>query len=107
MRCAEIKIDNIFVQIQDESLIAELYLSNNPTDPAGFDPLTHPSTIRFRPLKWDYFKEGANLLDFDIALGDWGVASWTDSHLSELIQPVALRAPEVLIKAPWGPATDL
>lgn len=40
-------------------------------------------------------------------LGDWGVASWTDRHLSELIQPVALRAPEVLIKAPWGPATDL
>lgn len=39
MRCAEIKIDNIFVQIQDESLIAELYLSNNPTDPAGFDPI--------------------------------------------------------------------
>lgn len=40
-------------------------------------------------------------------MGDWGVACWTDSHLSELIQPVALRAPEVLIKAPWGPAADL
>lgn len=39
-------------------------------------------------------------------MSDWGVASWTDSHLSELIQPVALRAPEVLIKAPWGPAAD-
>lgn len=30
-----------------------------------------------------------------------------NSHLSELIQPVALRASEVLIEALWGPAIDL
>jgi serine/threonine-protein kinase SRPK3 len=95
------------VQIQDDSLISELYLPNNPADPAAFDTSTDPSTIQSQPLKWDYFRGGANLLVFDIALGDWGVASWTDSHLSELIQPVALRAPEVLIRAPWGPAANL
>ncbi|EAS31948.3 CMGC/SRPK protein kinase [Coccidioides immitis RS] len=103
----DIKPDNIFVQIQDESLISKLYLPNNPADPAGFDTSTNPSSIQCQPLKWDYFQNGANLLEFDIALGDWGVASWTHSHLTELIQPVALRAPEVLIKAPWGPSTDL
>lgn len=103
----DIKPDNIFVQIQDDSLISELYLPNNPADPAAFDTSTDPSTIRSQPLKWDYFRKGANLMEFNIALGDWGVASWTDSHLSELIQPVALRAPEVLIRAPWGPAADL
>jgi serine/threonine-protein kinase SRPK3 len=47
------------------------------------------------------------MLDFDIALGDWGVASWTHCHLTELIQPVSLHAPEVLIGAAWGPETDL
>ncbi|EFW14742.1 conserved hypothetical protein [Coccidioides posadasii str. Silveira] len=103
----DIKPDNIFVQIQDDSLISKLYLPNNPADPAAFDTSTHPCTIRSQPLKWDYFQKGANFMEFNIALGDWGVASWVHSHLSELIQPVALRAPEVLIKAPWGPATDL
>ncbi|KAL2376477.1 hypothetical protein RJZ90_007474 [Blastomyces dermatitidis] len=68
----------------------ELYLPNNPADLADFDTSTDPSTIRSQPLKWDYFRKGANLMKFNIALGDWGVASWTDSHLSELIQPVAL-----------------
>ncbi|KKZ62124.1 hypothetical protein EMCG_03367 [[Emmonsia] crescens] len=75
-------------------------LLNNPADPAAFDMSTDPSTIRSRPLKWDYFSEGASLREFNIALGDCGVASWMNSHLSELIQPVALRAPEVLIGAP-------
>ncbi|WEW56931.1 serine/threonine protein kinase [Emydomyces testavorans] len=103
----DIKPDNIFVQIQDDSLISELYLPNNPADPAAFDTSTEPSTIRSQPLKRHYFRKGANPMEFDIALGDWGVASWTDSHLCELIQPVALRAPEVLIGAPWGPAADL
>lgn len=41
-----------------------------------------------------------------MAIGDWGVSSWADNHLTELIQPVALRAPEVLIKAPWDATTD-
>jgi serine/threonine-protein kinase SRPK3 len=35
------------------------------------------------------------------------VANWTNTHLTELIQPVLLRAPEVLIGAPWGPTVDL
>ncbi|CBF87732.1 predicted protein [Aspergillus nidulans FGSC A4] len=78
-----------------------------------------PST----PLRRYYFNEDdkARVSEIDIALGDWGVSSWTDPHLSENIQPVALRAPEVLIHAPgtqaptfgtstpsclnWGPGT--
>jgi serine/threonine-protein kinase SRPK3 len=45
-------------------------------------------------------------MNFDISLGDWGVSSWTTKHLSELIQPITLRSPEVLIAAPWGWTTD-
>ncbi|KFY19848.1 hypothetical protein V491_04168 [Pseudogymnoascus sp. VKM F-3775] len=44
---------------------------------------------------------------FDIVLRDWGVASWADNRLTEIIQPVALPTPEVLIGAPWGAAADL
>jgi len=45
-------------------------------------------------------------MNFDISLGDWGVSSWTTKHLSELIQPIALRSPEVLIGVPWDWKTD-
>ena len=47
------------------------------------------------------------MMMLDIALSDWGVASWTTKHLTEMIQPVLLRAPEVLLEAPWGPAVDI
>lgn len=43
---------------------------------------------------------------FSVVLGDWGVASWKDNHLTENIQPVALRAPEVLLDVPWDEAVD-
>ncbi|KAJ9602681.1 hypothetical protein H2200_012875 [Cladophialophora chaetospira] len=45
--------------------------------------------------------------DVQISLGDWGAASWVDRHLTKLIQPVTLRAPEVLIEAEWDYTTDL
>lgn len=35
------------------------------------------------------------------------IASWTHNHLSYLIQPPALRAPEVTIGAPWGTGVDI
>ncbi|KAI9929454.1 hypothetical protein MW887_000926 [Aspergillus wentii] len=103
----DIKPSNIMVKIKNESVISDLYLPNNPPDPAAYNSSTDPSIIKCQPLKHDYFHQGADFLDFDIVLGDWGVASWTRFHLSELIQPVALRSPEVLIKGPWGPSTDL
>lgn len=42
-----------------------------------------------------------------MTLGDWGVSSWADNHLTTLIQPVMLRAPEVLIGAPWDASADI
>ncbi|KAK3625445.1 hypothetical protein LTR56_014300 [Elasticomyces elasticus] len=42
-----------------------------------------------------------------IQIIDLGVASWIDKHLSDRIQPVHLRAPEVILGAPWGPPVDI
>ena len=50
------------------------------------------------PLHRFYVNEAdvTRVIEFDVALGDWGVASWTDRHLSEL--PFALlRSSSVLI----------
>ncbi|SMR60943.1 unnamed protein product [Zymoseptoria tritici ST99CH_1E4] len=38
---------------------------------------------------------------------DFGVASWIDRHLSDNVQPEHLRAPEVILGAPWGPPIDI
>lgn len=35
------------------------------------------------------------------------MSSWVNKHLTENIQPVALRAPEVLIRAPWDTKVDV
>lgn len=50
---------------------------------------------------------GFNLLTLEVSLADWGVACWKDKHLSETIQPPLLRAPEVILEAPWDKAVDL
>ncbi|KAK1061082.1 hypothetical protein LTR33_012768 [Friedmanniomyces endolithicus] len=42
-----------------------------------------------------------------VVIIDLGVASWTDKHLSDNIQPEHLRAPEVILGAPWGPPVDI
>ncbi|KAH8120747.1 serine/threonine-protein kinase SRPK3 [Trichoderma asperellum] len=103
----DIKPDNIFVKFRDYSLIESGYLNDisipqqNREEPQ-YCPI--PSWL----LRAFYFNRADDTRadEFDIALGDWGVASWTTKHLTEKIQPVALRSPEVLIEAPWGTATD-
>lgn len=65
------------------------------------------TVIPSRSLHQHYFNMADNFAKFDIVLGDSRVAIWGDNHMTELIQPVALRAPEALIKAPWNATTDL
>ncbi|KAG6301901.1 hypothetical protein E4U45_003091 [Claviceps purpurea] len=41
-----------------------------------------------------------------VRLIDFGVASWREKHLLDQIQPLALRAPEVTLGAPWDTGVD-
>lgn len=94
---ADIKPDNIMVQIRDTSIIDQ-YLTGTPVDPALLnDPAILPCSIRSEVL--GSYNPG-DVLHLDICLGDWGAASWSHQHLSKIIQPVLLRAPEVVIFAP-------
>lgn len=43
---------------------------------------------------------------FELVLGDFGVARWTDVHQCDLIQPRYLRSPEVLLGSFWDESTD-
>ncbi|KAK7740306.1 hypothetical protein SLS63_001508 [Diaporthe eres] len=103
-----LKPDNIFVKYRDFSLVEKDYLVEMPLPKQNRDEESY-TPVRSVPLRWSYFNEdqGKDVFGFDIVLGDWGVSSWADKHLTELIQPVKLRAPECLIQAPWDAKVDV
>lgn len=46
-------------------------------------------------------------MNLNIALSDWGVASFINRRLTEEIQPLLLRTPGVLLSAPWDEKVDI
>ncbi|KAF2161550.1 hypothetical protein M409DRAFT_27948 [Zasmidium cellare ATCC 36951] len=112
----DIKQSNIMVQIPDESLLMRSPKESDDDLRAREKSVSdeRPATgndgyaiIPSKGLRDDYFGEDYNLMNLDIALADWGVATWADKHLSELIQPVLLRAPEVSLEAPCDQSVDI
>ncbi|KAG8413358.1 hypothetical protein J3458_012928 [Metarhizium acridum] len=49
----------------------------------------------------------SEMASLHVRIIDFGVASWRENHLSDLIQSPALRAPEVTIGAPWDTGVDI
>ncbi|KAI0406774.1 kinase-like domain-containing protein [Xylaria palmicola] len=101
----DIQPSNILMKVEDYSLIESKYLKETPV-PHQNRAEEHYTVIPSAPLHDYYFDPETSDGMFEVALADWGVSSWTDEHLTENIQPIALRSPEVLIKAPWGVETD-
>lgn len=102
---ADIKPTNIMVQIKNPFII-DRYLAEMPVDPTLLnDPDVLPSSIQSRSLGNYYITGPVN--DLDICLGDFGAAGWSRDKFPRPIQPLRLRAPEVIISAPWGPAVDI
>ncbi|KAM3434141.1 hypothetical protein MY4824_005600 [Beauveria thailandica] len=99
----DIQPSNIFVQIRDRSLL-ERYLQEQK--PPQQDRKVPYMPIPSRSLRRYYFQKNDSIDGFSAVLGDWGVASWKNKRFSQNIQPVALRAPEVLLKAPWDETID-
>jgi serine/threonine-protein kinase SRPK3 len=101
----DIKPDNVMIQISDVSII-DRYLAENPVDPSLLSGTAIlPCSIPSQNLGSYYLT--SDVSDPDICLIDWGAASWSHQHLTRLIQPVLLRAPEVVIFAPWDTAVDV
>ncbi|KAE8421303.1 hypothetical protein BDV36DRAFT_305173 [Aspergillus pseudocaelatus] len=90
-----IHADNIFVKFRDYSLIESGYLADVAI-PQQDRSEGQYSVVPSTHLRRYYFNEADN----------WGVSSWADRHLSETIQPVTLRSPEVLFQAQWDASTD-
>ncbi|TQW02026.1 protein kinase [Cordyceps javanica] len=62
--------------------------------------LENPNDVITTPLVSEMESLHVRIIDF-------GVASWRQNHLSDLIQSPALRAPEVTIGAPWDTGVDI
>jgi serine/threonine-protein kinase SRPK3 len=90
------------IQIPDKILTSFPKLSSSVTEHTG-----EYKIIPSQSLREVYFPEGFNMMELSITLSDWGVASFTSRHLTENIQPVLLRAPEVLLQAEWNAAVDI
>ncbi|KAJ5715209.1 serine-threonine protein kinase [Penicillium malachiteum] len=85
----DIKQDNIMIKIRDKSIIEKHVL------------------VPENSLGELNFHDRSDFAQVQVILGDWGTASWESLHLTEFIQPRLLRAPEVLLQAPWSREVDI
>ncbi|OJI89146.1 hypothetical protein ASPTUDRAFT_80083 [Aspergillus tubingensis CBS 134.48] len=89
----DIKQSNIMVKFRNLAII-DKYLEDSLSNPAA-------------DLGEYNFDDASELVQADVVLGDWGSASWVEKHLIDFIQPTLLRAPEVILGAPWGTKVDI
>ncbi|KAJ9208463.1 kinase-like domain-containing protein [Paecilomyces variotii] len=93
----DLKPTNILLELERPNNAVAQYLSAVP-------PRTdHRRALReviSTPLISEMQKPHVRIIDF-------GVASWIEKHLSDLIQSPAMRAPEVTIGAPWDVGVDI
>ncbi|KAF1920903.1 serine kinase [Ampelomyces quisqualis] len=101
----DIKPQNILVETAE---INEMF--NNA--PSG---VFAPDSIQESPD--DFYVESVQLTSgeedittstsLNVRIADFGTSSWYDKHLTEWIQPQLLRAPEVILGAPWDWRVDI
>ncbi|PMD34411.1 kinase-like protein [Hyaloscypha variabilis F] len=103
----DIQPSNIMIQIPDESLLTPHISIPNILPDTSSSPPREYKIIQTHSLREIYFAEDFNVMDLNITLSDWGVASFVSHHMSEEIQPLLLRAPEVLFGAKWDEKVDI
>jgi serine/threonine-protein kinase SRPK3 len=95
------------IQIPDESLLTPHISIPTTPDTSSSSSSRKYKIIQTHSLREIYFAEDYNVMNLNITLSDWGVASFVSRHLSEEIQPLLLRAPEVLFGAKWDEKVDI
>ncbi|KAG6179770.1 hypothetical protein E4U36_005345 [Claviceps purpurea] len=98
----DLKLTNILMELETPSETVSKHLESAP-----------PQTTRVQsgaivPLR-EIIKTPlvSEVESLRVRIIDFGVASWRENHLFEEIQPLALRAPEVAIGAPWDTGVDI
>ncbi|KAK7051372.1 hypothetical protein VNI00_004872 [Paramarasmius palmivorus] len=104
----DIKHDNILFRRPDVLTVVSHELVTKPS--VSYDCGTEiclpvvPVVSQALPLS----TEGLVAVDqVQAVLADVGHSHWKDRHFQELVQPSALRAPEVILGYPWGTSADI
>ncbi|KAK4176026.1 serine/threonine protein kinase [Triangularia setosa] len=98
---SDLKEGNTFIRFQDTSRIESEFLVKHPTPGQNrteeqYTPISSRSLVAYYTAVDPRSDPTFRLFGlFNIALGDLGASSWADKHVTENIQPVVLRAPEV------------
>ncbi|KAH9912037.1 kinase-like domain-containing protein [Fomitopsis serialis] len=104
----DLKNDNILFRPRDLCTIVAHELAENPS--VTYDCGTEgnasvvPVVSQVLPLSVD---ASIHERDLDVVLADVGHSHWIEHHFQELIQPDALRAPEVILGHPWSTPADI
>ncbi|PQK13443.1 hypothetical protein BB8028_0004g03740 [Beauveria bassiana] len=98
----DLKPTNILLELENPNETIAKYLESVPprTDERQDGAIVPLREVITTPLVSDMASLHVRIIDF-------GVSSWREKHLSDLIQSFALRAPEVTIGAPWDTAVDI
>ncbi|KAE8153568.1 protein kinase [Aspergillus avenaceus] len=97
----DLKPTNILLELESPNNTISQYLEKVPQRTSQ----GHGATVPLRevittPLVSEMVYPQVRIIDF-------GLASWRENHLSDHIQSLALRAPEVTIGAPWDTGVDI
>ncbi|KAL1665700.1 kinase-like domain-containing protein [Schizophyllum commune] len=104
----DLKHDNILFRPSDlDAVVAhELVSSPSVTYDCGTEvnPPVVPVVSQSLPLSPDPV---INEKSLELVIADVGHSHWQSHHFQEIIQPTALRAPEVILGCPWGAPADI
>ncbi|QVM12235.1 hypothetical protein D8B26_006868 [Coccidioides posadasii str. Silveira] len=97
----DLKPTNILLELENPNHAISQYLSEVPARADCQRGITVPlREVITTPLVSEMINPRIRIIDF-------GIATWGEDRLSNLIQSPALRAPEVTIGAPWDTGVDI
>ncbi|KAG9004998.1 hypothetical protein FRB90_010615 [Tulasnella sp. 427] len=106
----DLKADNIMVAVHARDDEIERLLIHHPSEtyPPRIFPFPTPEhtiTAKSQPLPNFGLKD--DMSNIKVKIGDFGHSTWKDKHYTDEIQPVGLRAPEVVLGYPWSTPVDI
>ncbi|CAE6518844.1 unnamed protein product [Rhizoctonia solani] len=105
----DLKFDNIMLRPDEINFCVAATLAEDPSKAYCFDTSKPPTIvpIESQTLRiWGLPLEPGEVR-LDVAIVDFGHSHWVDRHFQEHIQPMALRAPEVILGHPWNGSADV
>ncbi|KAG1744713.1 kinase-like domain-containing protein [Suillus occidentalis] len=107
----DLKPDNILVELDNVDSAIKFQEESHPTTPTqAVSSKPHSHAILSRPIlvfSSDELLKLSQLSKLNVKLTDFGTAVSINGFHPDIIQPFALRAPEVILGCEWGPSADI